>query len=427
MNIRDLHAIFLEYPNICTDSRHIIPDAIFFALKGANFDGNQYVEKALLEGCVYAVTDSPLHTGKQGCIVVDDVLTTLQKLAAYHRSYLDLPILGITGTNGKTTTKELIHAVVSTKYTTVATKGNLNNHIGVPLTLLAMDNTTQFGIVEMGANHPDEITDLCQIAKPNYGLITNIGKAHLDGFGSPAGVRKAKGELYDYLQQSQGLAFYNSDDAVLCEMVGERHDWRHMPYGTTLYEVSMEPRETPYLRFRLRGELIETALVGDYNLNNVLAAVAIGQYLEIQTTQIAAAIRAYQPQNNRSQLVTTAHNTLIMDAYNANPSSMKAAIENFAALEAANKLLILGDMLELGKESETEHRKIIELLGEKGLKRVLLVGAHFTQAAGQSSQLTTFPDKTALTDYLKQHVVKDHTILIKGSRGIGLEVVQELL
>ncbi|MDR1592906.1 MAG: UDP-N-acetylmuramoyl-tripeptide--D-alanyl-D-alanine ligase [Prevotellaceae bacterium] len=429
MNIKELYAIFRDYPVVCTDSRKILPDSIFFALKGENFDGNRFVKQALDSGCAFAVSDDPDNEGTDGCIIVENVLKTLHDLAEYHRLEFDIPVLAITGTNGKTTTKELINAVLSKKYTTIYTAGNFNNHIGAPLTLLNINEKTEIAIVEMGANHLGEIATLCEIAHPTIGLITNIGKAHLEGFGSEEGVRKAKGELYDYVEKSRGVIFYNSDDAILKTMAKTTQNTILVEYGKTIMDAKIDS-DSFFLGFSTATpELtVKTCLAGEYNLNNTLAAIAAGKYFDVPDADIVAALAEYKPNINRSQLVKTASNTVIMDAYNANPSSMEAAINNFARLDAENKLLILGDMLELGNDSLAEHRRITEIIKSHGLwkkGKVILIGHTFSLLNEEVA--LSFPTGSEVEEYLKTQNINSHLILVKGSRGIGLETLLKFI
>ncbi len=429
MNIAQLHQLFLASAGVSTDSRNIAPSCLFFALKGDNFNGNSYAASALQQGASYAVVDEEVPAPAGRAIRVGSVLQTLQELATFHRRYLGLPIFAITGTNGKTTTKELLTAVLAQQFRTVATQGNLNNHIGVPLTLLAMKKDTQIGVVEMGANHPLEIAALCRIAEPNAGLITNVGKAHLEGFGSFEGVKKTKAELYDYLARHGGQVFALSDSDDLLQML-YRHDVQNVKmYGLKECEVSVEPStdSNPFLSLRMvNGALWQTKLVGGYNAPNVLAAITVGRYFGVEEDKIRRAIEEYTPQNNRSQLVKTAANTVVMDAYNANPTSMAAAVTNFAALRSDKKMLILGDMLELGKDALVEHQKVVELLGRLKFEKAFLVGENFCEAAKNSLYLT-FTDSEALCRYLQKEPPAGYAILVKGSRGVQLEKVKGLL
>ncbi|GHT69289.1 UDP-N-acetylmuramoyl-tripeptide--D-alanyl-D-alanine ligase [Bacteroidia bacterium] len=428
MPIADLHNRFLNSAGICTDTRKIVAGAMFFALRGDNFNGNQFARAALDAGASCVVVDEAPANDDNRYIVVDDVLQTLQQLAAFHRQYLNIPIVAITGTNGKTTTKELVFGVLSKKYATAATQGNLNNHIGVPLTLLGMDKRTELGVVEMGANHPGEIAALCNIAQPNAGLITNVGKAHLEGFGSFDGVKKTKGELYDYLVQHNGQIFAHSENPHLMQMLHDRNASHNTLYGErTLHTCILTANEqSPYFCFTHNGTPITTHLVGNYNAANVWAAMAVGNYFGIPENEVLDAISCYQPTNCRSQWVETAHNHLIVDAYNANPTSMATAIENFKSLAATNKCLILGEMLELGADSEQEHRNIIQQVEKAGFERVLFVGKHFA-ALPKPKQYIDFDNVDELIAYIAQHPLQQQTMIIKGSHGVHLERVVPLL
>jgi UDP-N-acetylmuramoyl-tripeptide--D-alanyl-D-alanine ligase len=419
----ELYTLFVQHPAVCTDSRNITKNSIFFALKGERFDGNRFALHALEQGAAYAVVDDPTLPPHPQLILTGNALNALQDLARTHREKLKIPILAITGTNGKTTTKELAAHVLATKYKTGVTPGNLNNHIGVPLTLLRMTGETQIGVVEMGASQPGEIAQLCRMAAPNYGLITNVGKAHLQGFGSLEGVRNAKGELYDYLAKNRGSIFYNIDNPLLCDMIKARQCTHLIPYGINNDRATILPaNETqPFLRLAVKDfPEINTRLAGDYNVDNVLAALAVGKTFGVAPHAAAAAINSYTPSNNRSQLLQTARHTVLIDAYNANPSSMAAAINNFAALHYPDKCAILGDMLELGADSAAEHAQIVALLQQKSFTAVLLVGEHFMKAAGRAFQ--TFADVDTLKQHLHRHPLAPHTaVLLKASHGIRLE------
>lgn len=410
-----LYLRFRRHPVVSTDSRRVTAGSMFFALRGGSFDGNRFAADALAKGAALAVVDDPAVIPADGShlyILVDDVLSALQAMAAYHRRQLAIPILAITGSNGKTTTKELLSRVLAGRFRISVTQGNLNNHIGVPLTLLAMDAQTQFGIVEMGANAPGEIASLCGIAQPEYGLITNIGRAHLEGFGGVEGVVRAKGELYDWLSAHGGLAFYRADDPTLTSMISSHGTLRAMAYQSS------------------DGDL-PSRLEGDYNRENIAAAVAVGRHFGVPDAEIAAAVAGYTPDNNRSQRVETDRNTLILDCYNANPSSMAAALENFAveSVPGRSKAVILGDMLELGAWSDEEHRRVLGLLAGMELAEIFLVGTHFPAAASEVKGLPvkSFPDREALSSWLAQNPLSNRFILLKGSRGIGLEKVVGLL
>ena len=427
MCISELYQLYQQYPVVCTDSRKCLPDSLFFALKGETFNGNLFAEKALQAGCAYAVVDDPAVKTDSRYIVVDDVLQTLQQLAACHRQALKTPVIGITGSNGKTTTKELLAAVLSTKYNLLYTLGNLNNHIGVPLTLLRLKPEHEIAVIEMGANRPGDIHDLAQIARPDYGIITNVGYAHLEGFGSFEGVIRTKGELYDYLRQTNGKLFIHTENKHLQSIAG---GLEQISYGETkdAFVSGRVLSSNPFLCFEWETagarHFISTKLVGDYNLLNALAAIAAGLYFEVPAPEINRAISEYIPTNNRSQWKKTLHNELIIDAYNANPSSMQAALENFASLAVSPKAVILGDMLELGVESLKLHAETVEKIDRSGFEKVLLCGAYFTAI---NSVYQCFPTLEALSRYLSDNPLQGYHILIKGSHGIQLEKIIELL
>ena len=429
MEIANLYAIFRNHPTVTTDSRNIPANSIFFALKGDNFNGNAFANEAILKGAAYAVIDEPESATNDKMILVEDVLLSLQQLAQYHRNQLGLPILAITGTNGKTTTKELITAVLSKKFRVNSTKGNLNNHIGVPLTLLSMSTETEFGVVEMGANHPGEIKILCEIANPDFGLITNIGKAHLEGFGSFEGVIKTKSEMYDFIRNNGGKCFVNVDNSLLTK---QANHIEQISYGkSTDYFMAGELASTDnYLVVKAlfqKGWLyLKSKLIGDYNFENLLAAACVGKYFEVDPLFIQEAIAEYSPSNNRSQLIQKVKNTIIMDAYNANPTSMMAALTNFAGIRHENKCIILGDMLELGTVSAEEHQKITDFIEEQKFSEVYLVGLQFKNTIDRT-QKKKFDQVELLSNYLKTQPIENKLILIKGSRGIHLEKILELL
>lgn len=419
----ELYELFKKHPRISTDSRKIVPDSLFFALHGERFDGNRYAAAALEAGAAVAVVDDPRLAEQAAAatrdryVTVPDTLAALQELATRHRHTLGIPILAITGSNGKTTTKELVGRTLSCRYRTAMTQGNLNNHIGVPLTLLAMDDKVEFGIVEMGASHCGEIARLCEIAQPDFGLITNIGKAHLEGFGGEEGVMRGKGELLDALRDSGGEAFYLSESDALRRMVDARPGLRTIPYSTASIETSGTGE---FLEAVWQGLPVRTRLVGSYNLANVAAAIAVGTHFGIEADRIVEAVESYVPDNNRSQKKETVFNTLILDAYNANPSSMRAALENFFREPTTRKrAVILGDMRELGDYAEAEHRTVVEMLRTAGIDEAYLVGPHFS-AAG-AGRFAVFPDVDALCAHLTRHPVRNRTVLVKGSRGIRLE------
>jgi UDP-N-acetylmuramoyl-tripeptide--D-alanyl-D-alanine ligase len=459
MTTEQLYKLFLQHPLISTDTRKISPDSLFFALKGEKFDANTFAKQAIEAGAAYAVIDNPAYRLNEKYILVDDVLTALQDLARYHRSRLTIPVIGLTGTNGKTTTKELIYSVLSQHYKTQATQGNLNNHIGVPLTILTINDTHEIAVIEMGANHQKEIELLCSIAQPTHGLITNVGKAHLEGFGGFEGVKKGKGELYDYLSQespkvrksgspedvfgTQRVAFINSDSPVLMEMQRARDLENVILYGTVNKNnlvkgkiIKNAPLLTLLWTKNSSGKThsLKTHLTGAYNLDNILAAICIGVYFTLTDDEINKGIEGYQPKNNRSQIVQTAANTLICDYYNANPSSMMVAIENMGKIDAERKVLILGDMFELGDEAAAEHEAVIRKAMEIPVDERIFIGKEFSEAGwAMNHGPLTMDKKTAFYPTaedaiiaLKAHPIKNSTILIKGSRGMALERLVEL-
>lgn len=427
MNLNELYELFLHHEKITTDSRHCPANSLFFALKGERFDGNQYAAKALEAGAAYAIIDNPEYLSGDRMILVDNVLDCLQQLAHRHRKALGIPVIGITGTNGKTTTKELLASVLATKFNVLATEGNLNNQIGVPLTLLRMNPDHEIAVVEMGASHPGDIDELVHIVAPNYGLITNVGCAHLEGFGSFEGVLHTKGELYDYLRHTNGKIFINQENK---DLMGIAHGLEQITYGQHegAFAVGHVVESNPFLTFdwKQQGKIhvVETHLVGAYNIDNVLAAVAVGRYFKIPAERISRAIAAYEPTNNRSQYKKTERNALIIDAYNANPTSMKAALDNFASLPVHPKAVVLGDMLELGKTSDELHSGIVRQLQAEAFDKVYLCGQHFARTADGFPSFTTTEELIAA---LRQDKLEGYHILIKGSHSMGLENVVELL
>lgn len=425
MNLSALYQIFLDCQLVTTDSRNCPEGSLFIALKGESFNGNAFAGKALETGCAYAIIDEPEYAveGDQRYILVDNCLQTLQQLANYHRRQLGTQVIGITGTNGKTTTKELISAVLSQSHNILYTLGNLNNHIGVPFTLLRLKAEHDLAVIEMGANHPGEIKFLSEIAEPDCGIITNVGKAHLEGFGSFEGVIKTKGELYDFLRKKEGsTVFIHHDNAYLMNIAGGLN---LIPYGTEddLYVNGRITGNSPYLTFEWKagkdGETyqVQTQLIGEYNFPNALAAITIGLFFGVEAAKINEALAGYTPQNNRSQLKKTNDNTLIIDAYNANPTSMMAALQNFRNMEVPHKMLLLGDMRELGAESAAEHQKIADYIKECDFEEVWLVGEQF--AAAEHS-FKTYPNVQEVIKELETNKPKGYTILIKGSNGIKL-------
>src|ERR1019366_3284363 len=413
--IETLYNHFLTHPVVCIDTRDIKSGSIFFALKGGNFNANQFAEQALNAGCSMAVIDEDQYKKDERYFLVNDVLTALQDLANYHRKQLSIPIISITGTNGKTTSKELLNAVLSEKYKVLATKGNLNNHIGVPLTLLNIKPEHEIAIVEMGANHQGEIAMLCAIAEPDFGMITNIGKAHLEGFGGYEGVVKAKSELYQFIKQKGGKLFVNSDNKLLQQL---SEGINSITFGTSANAdfTGKFIDSNPYVKLKCKAKndeksfdekpIINTQLIGNYNFENILAAACIGYYFDVSEEQIKNGLENYVPDNNRSQVMKTKTNLLLLDAYNANPSSMNAAIENFAQMQQTNKMVILGDMLELGNDSAKEHDAIVNLLKQKNISNTILVGPFFMES-GKLMNAKTFSTAEEVVNYLKKNPVKD--------------------
>ena len=423
MTIEQLYSIYLQHPSVQTDTRKLKPGDLYFALKGDNFDGNQFAAQALESGAAYAIIDNPEMAVSEKMILVEDVLKTLQWLAKHHRQQFDIPFIAITGSNGKTTTKELIMAVLSTTFTTYATEGNLNNHIGVPLTLLKIKSDAQMAIIEMGANHLHEIESYCVYALPDWGLITNCGKAHLEGFGGEEGVRKGKGELFDFIRTKKGGVFRNADLAYLTSMASGID--KQITYGETNCDFQGKVfASQPYLQVAVISEkeecLLTTQLVGDYTFPNVMAAFAIGRHFAIPVDTIRKAIEEYTPSNSRSQLIKEGTTSVILDAYNANPSSMKAAIQNFEAADYPNKIIMLGAMKELGHESQQEHQALIQLLEQSNWKYVVLVGTEFNQVEHGYLQF----DGVDEARQWYQALAKDNTaFLIKGSRAYTMEKI----
>jgi UDP-N-acetylmuramoyl-tripeptide--D-alanyl-D-alanine ligase len=423
ITINELYDIYLQYPQVQTDTRKLQPGDLFFALKGGNFNGNQFALQALAAGAAYAVVDELTDAGNERLLQVPDVLTALQQLAKHHREQFDIPFIAITGSNGKTTTKELIHAVLSSHLTTYTTKGNLNNHIGIPLTLLQVKKDAQVAVIEMGANHLQEIAGYCKYTLPTHGIITNCGKAHLEGFGSAEGVRKGKGELYDFIRANGGSIFAFEDYDYLHTMSTGIQDiyWYGTENGNIVgqagkHDAFLSVQFTKGVSF----EELQTQLVGAYNLPNVLCAVAVGKYFGVPEEKIQQAIENYAPSNSRSQLMMLGSNTVILDAYNANPSSMKAAVENFAAIPGDNKVLLLGGMAELGADSVQEHQQLIQLIDQYTFKSVVLVGNYFNNIPHKYIHLA---DAAGAKEWLQAQQLAHATILVKGSRAMQMEKV----
>ena len=422
----ELYKLYLQCSAVSTDTRNITQDALFIALQGPNHNANEFAAEALRKGARYALVDDIKYAGQDQVFLVDNGLDALQTLARIHRSRLEIPVVGITGSNGKTTTKELIYQVLSTSYKTMATRGNLNNHIGVPLTILSIQPEVEIAVIEMGANHLREIAALCEIARPTHGLITNIGHAHIEGFGSFEGVVRGKSELYQYLIENGGVAFINSEDEILSNMAKRFRQPVLYPAAGDFLHLQLTGSD-PFLKFiGERGNEVATQLIGGYNFYNVAAALCIGKFFKVPAELAERAVADYVPTNNRSQVIHQGSNTIILDAYNANPSSMNAALDNLLNMGSSHKMVILGDMMELGAESENAHRKILEKT-RNGIDLVLLCGPLMAAARQANPDALHFADKSALIDYLKSNPPDHSTILIKASRSIGLEETLEYL
>ncbi len=426
MNIPSLHQHFLKSSGVNTDTRKISENCIFFALKGENFNGNLFTQEALDKGAYKVIVDEKaFHKNTGETILVENALLTLQQLAKFHRQFLGLSIISLTGSNGKTTSKELINAVLSKKFKTVATQGNLNNHIGVPLTLLAMNKETEIGIVEMGANHLGEIKMLSEIAEPDYGYITNFGKAHLEGFGSLEGVVQGKTELYQFLKKHNKKIFLNANDS---KQLANSEGIKRITFGTPQSDFNIQLLDSSHhLLVEFEGTKIQSNLVGAYNFANLAAAIAIGAYFKVSSEEIKAGIEGYAPSNNRSQLIEKGTNTILMDAYNANPTSMIAALENFKQAKGENKILFLGDMFELGKEAEAEHQYIVDFLAKNPFGNIFLVGSNFHKTTNNAIHIKQFETFDELKNEIESNMPKKATILIKGSRGMALERILDII
>lgn len=427
-----LYDYYQENPVISTDTRNISPGCIFFALKGNLFNANEFAAQAIEKGAAYAVVDEEKYATNNQCLLVEDVLNTLQDLARHHRKKLNIPVIGLTGSNGKTTSKELVNAVLTERYKTFATFGNLNNHIGVPLSILSITDEVQIAVIEMGANHQKEIELLCTIAQPTHGIITNVGMAHLDGFGGFEGVKKGKAELYAYLKETQGYTFINRDNPYLIEMSAAAGLNKLIYYGTengNTIKGSLKSSD-PFIEVDWTNHEIfssvKTNLTGSYNFENILAAICIGDFFDMNPEEINAGLADYQPKNNRSQLTKTEKNTVICDFYNANPSSMTAALKNIAALSANKKTAILGDMFELGPESPGQHEIIAKQAGESGLDQLIFIGKDF-YAFKNTIKGLFFETPAEAAQYLQDNPVQDHLVLLKGSRGMKLESLLQYL
>jgi len=431
-NTESLYQHYLNHRTICTDTRNISPGCLFFALKGEHFDANTFAAQALTAGAAFAIIDNPAYQISEQCILVPDVLTALQELARYHRKQLNIPVIGLTGSNGKTTTKELIRAVLAQRYRTFATKGNLNNHIGVPLSVLALSEDIEIAVIEMGANHQKEIELLCTIAQPTHGLITNIGMAHLDGFGGFEGVKKGKAELYVYLKQHKGTTFINRDNTYLMEMSTHADLNQVVYYSTSSTDfISGKLLKTdPFLELSWSNGLasfeINMQLTGSYNFENILAAICIGQYFKVTPQQINTGLAGYAPTNNRSQINKTEKNTVICDFYNANPSSMSAALDNLKSLNAPTKAVIIGDMFELGNEAAQQHQLIAEQASALNVQTLIFIGKYFYAFKDQYSA-HFFSNPKEAQAFLQEKPITNALILLKGSRGMALEQLMPLL
>ena len=434
MNISEIYSIFCNYPIVTTDSRMCIKDSIFFALKGDRFNGNIFAEEALVAGCVYAIVDEwdEEVRNNERIIKVDNVLKTLQQLANYHRKKLKIPIIGITGTNGKTTTKELISISLSREFNVASTQGNFNNHIGVPLTLLSMNKTHEIGVVEMGANHPGDIKELCEIAEPNYGVITNVGKAHLEGFGTFENIIKTKCELYDYIRNNEGKVFVNRDNSILYDLSEGMDRILYGKNDPSLFASGTIADATPFLEFDWSffdsSYRVKTRLVGEFNFDNAIAAVAVSKFFGINAERISSSLEDYEPTNYRSQFMRTTKNDLIIDTYNANPTSMKTSLDFFISIPTTlPKMAILGEMKELGEVSENEHKRMISYLLDNSDLEIYLVGQVFTNLIIPDSKFKFFESVIELNLFLKKSQITGYYIFIKGSNSVQLDKVIEFL
>lgn len=427
-----LYLHFLENPTVSTDTRNITPGCIFFALKGDHFNANEFAAQALEKGASFVVIDEENYAINEKCLLVEDVLTALQNLARYHREQLNIPVIGLTGSNGKTTSKELVNAVLIERFKTFATFGNLNNHIGVPLSVLSITHDVEIAVIEMGANHQKEIELLCSIAQPTHGIITNVGMAHLDGFGGFEGVKKGKAELYDYLKENNGYTFINRDNAHLMEMSATAGLNKLVYYGTengNTIKGNLKSSD-PFIEVEWTNHevssVVKTNLTGSYNFENILAAICIGDFFDMNPEEINTGLANYQPKNNRSQLTKTDHNTVICDFYNANPSSMTAALNNISVLSADKKSAILGDMFELGPESNLQHEIIAKQASDSGLNQLILIGKYFYALKDQFNALF-FETPAEAAAYIQQNSIENHLVLLKGSRGMKLESLLQYL
>ena len=427
MDISKIYALFNKYKSVSIDTRSIKPNDIFFAIKGPNFDGNNFALQAIKTGASYVISDNPDISKKSDKIIyVENSIKALQKLANYHRRKLNTKIIAITGSNGKTTSKELIFNVLKTKYKTTATKGNLNNHLGVPLSLLEINENTEFGIIEMGANHLNEIAQLCKIAEPSFGYITNFGNAHLEGFGSIEGVIKGKSELYNFLKNNKSLIFYNSENIIQTSLINNYKNTYTFGINSKSKCIINKSKSENTLNVSYQNKIIKSTIYGDYNFENICIAIAIGEYFEVDFKNIKKGIESYIPKNNRSQISLKNNNTIILDAYNANPTSMSLALESFKKTNYKNKMIILGDMFELGKDSNYYHQEITNSLEKINDSTIYIVGEYFFNTK-HSDRIRSFSSSKELINNLSKTNVSNYSILIKGSRGMQLEKIIEFI
>ena len=427
MTTAELFEQFLKSKTVTTDTRNISKDCIFFALKGANFNGNTFAQEAINQGARIAIVDEAEFENKTNNIfLVDDALKTLQNLAKTYRNYLKIPFIGLTGSNGKTTTKELISAVLKEKFRTHYTFGNLNNHIGVPLTILSIPENTEIAVIEMGANHQKEIELLASISQPDFGYITNFGKAHLEGFGGFEGVIKGKSELYDYLKSANKIAFINANDPIQVEKTTDIKRLSFSDQNNADYQIELIENKQEYLAVKYQNLDIQSHLTGNYNFSNISCAIAIGSYFGIDSDLIKQGIENYYPSNNRSQIIEKENYKIVMDAYNANPSSMEASLNNFAKFEGS-KTIVIGDMFELGEESKTEHQRILELAESLHFNQIYILGLHFKETNATNTNVVKFDNRQSFEEFLKNNAINSQNILIKGSHGMRLDLLETLV
>ncbi len=428
MKLETVYSYFLKSAGICTDTRNIEKGCLFVALRGDNFNGNTFTQQALDKGAFKVIIDDiSQHKNTGETILCKNSLVLLQKLATYHRQKLNIPIIALTGSNGKTTTKEIINAVLSKKFKTTATQGNLNNHIGVPLTLLSMTKDTQICVVEMGANHKKEIKALCKIAEPNFGYITNFGKAHIEGFGSIQGVIEGKSELYKYITKEKGTLFFNADDSIQSKLLGNHTAKIGFSQEKKNFYTLKQIDTNPYVALQAAKKTIKSNLIGGYNFTNICAGVVIGDFFDIPLNDIKQAIEEYLPTNNRSQLITKGNTQIILDAYNANPTSMMAALQHFNTIRGDSKMVFLGDMFELGETAQKEHQKIVDYLTNSNIDEIYLIGSYFSKTKSRVKNIYQFTSFEALKKAFNNIIAEDTTILIKASRSMALERILPML